>query len=311
MLAKVILCRMNPNVLIHPQFDPIAFSIGPLSVRWYGLMYLLAFAGVLLLGRIRLNSSRQSAQLQHPGMDAKGLDDLLVYGVLGVVLGGRLGYVLFYKPDYYLAHPLEIFAIWQGGMAFHGGMLGVIAALALFARQRRLGFFQVTDFIAPMVPFGLAAGRLGNFINGELWGRVADPSVVPWAMVFPQAGDGLARHPSQLYQMALEGLTLFVLLWWFSSKPRPTGAVSGFFLLGYGLFRFIAEFARQPDDFLGLLSLGMSMGQWLSVPMMVAGAFMMWWAYKRSTPTTLAGSKSGPSAESKKSASQSRPSSGV
>lgn len=256
--------------MIHPQFDPIAFSIGPLAVRWYGLMYLLAFAAVLVLGRIRLASRAYSGL----PMQAKDLDDFLFYGVLGVVLGGRLGYVLFYKPGYYLANPLEIVAVWQGGMAFHGGLLGVIAAMALFAWQRKIRFLALGDFIAPLVPLGLAAGRLGNFINGELWGRATDPSAA-WAMVFPQAGDSLARHPSQLYQMGLEGIALFILLWWFSSRARPLGAVSGMFLLGYGAFRFIAEFAREPDAFLGLLSFGFSMGQWLSIPMMLLGLWLL------------------------------------
>ncbi|WVN42410.1 prolipoprotein diacylglyceryl transferase [beta proteobacterium MWH-UniP1] len=267
---------MNSPVLTHPQFDPVAFSVGPFAVHWYGLMYLVAFAGVLVLGRLRLRAARD----QGSGFDAKTLDDLLLFGVLGVVLGGRLGYVLFYKPAYYLAHPAEILAIWQGGMAFHGGMLGVILALALFARLRGLRFLAVTDFIAPLVPFGLAAGRLGNFINGELWGRPVESTGLPWAMVFPQAGDGIARHPSQLYQMGLEGITLFVLLWWFSSKPRPVGAVSGTFLFGYGVFRFLAEFAREPDGFLGLLSLGLSMGQWLSLPMVIAGLALIVMAYR-------------------------------
>ena len=268
---------MSASVWVHPQFDPVAFAVGPLAVRWYGLMYLLAFVGVMLLGRLRMASLAS----QRIGMNPKMLDDLLLFGVLGVVLGGRLGYVLFYKPGYYLAHPGEIIAIWQGGMAFHGGMLGVIAALAVFAWMRKIRFLEVTDFIAPLVPLGLAAGRLGNFINGELWGRVADPAVVPWAMIFPQAGDGLARHPSQLYQMGLEGISLFVVLWWFSSRPRTPGVVSAMFLLGYGVFRFLAEFGREPDDFLGLLSLGLSMGQWLSIPMIVIGAVMLVWARGR------------------------------
>ncbi len=262
--------------MIHPQFDPIAFSLGPLAVRWYGLMYLLAFVAVLVLGRIRLGSKAYASL----PMQARDLDDFLLYGVLGVVLGGRLGYVLFYKPSYYLSNPLEIVAVWQGGMAFHGGLIGVIAAMAFFAWQRKIRFLALADFIAPLVPLGLAAGRLGNFINGELWGRVTDPSA-PWAMVFPQAGDSLARHPSQLYQMGLEGIALFVLLWWFSSRARPLGAISGMFLLGYGAFRFIAEFAREPDAFLGLLSFGFSMGQWLSIPMMLIGFILLQRAYRK------------------------------
>lgn len=264
--------------MIHPQFDPIAFSLGPVAVRWYGLMYLVAFLAVLVLGRLRLASNAYSGLSMKP----KDLDDFLLYGVLGVVLGGRLGYVLFYKPAYYLAHPLEIVAVWQGGMAFHGGLVGVIVAMFLFAWRRKIRFLALADFIAPLVPFGLAAGRLGNFLNGELWGRVTDPSA-PWAMVFPQAGDGLARHPSQLYQMSLEGLLLFVVVWWFSSRARPLGAVSGVFLLGYGLCRFVAEFAREPDSFLGLLSLGLSMGQWLSIPMALAGAYLLTRAYRTTT----------------------------
>ena len=256
-------------MLIHPQFDPIALQLGPLAIRWYGLMYLLAFGLFLLLGRQRIKAGPQ------PGWTVKELDDLLFYGVLGVVLGGRLGYVLFYQPAHFLAHPLEILSVWQGGMAFHGGFLGVLVAMALFARKTGKSWLAVTDFIAPLVPLGLGAGRIGNFINGELWGR---PSDVPWAVVFPQI-DSIPRHPSQLYQFALEGLALFTLLWLFSRKPRPTGAVSGLFLIGYGSFRFLAEFTREPDSFLGLLSLGLSMGQWLSLPMIVAGIVMLRWAY--------------------------------
>jgi phosphatidylglycerol:prolipoprotein diacylglycerol transferase len=261
------------DMLIHPQFDPIALQIGPLAVRWYGLMYLLAFGLFLLLGRQRIRTRPES------GWNAQQLDDMLFYGVLGVVLGGRLGYVLFYQPAYFLAHPLEIFAVWQGGMAFHGGLLGVLAAMALFARKQGKPWLAVTDFIAPLVPLGLAAGRMGNFINGELWGR---PTGAAWGMVFPQI-DGLARHPSQLYQFALEGVALFVILWLYAKRPRPLGAVSGLFLLGYGTFRFIAEFAREPDNYLGLLSLGLSMGQWLSLPMMLAGGALLAWALRRKT----------------------------
>ncbi|MBI4754930.1 MAG: prolipoprotein diacylglyceryl transferase [Betaproteobacteria bacterium] len=258
-------------MLIHPQFDPVAISIGPLAVRWYGLMYLLGFVLFLVLGRVRVRRGLGPA-----GWTGKDLDDLLFYGVLGVILGGRLGYVLFYKPAYYLAHPAEILAVWTGGMSFHGGFLGVLVALWLFARRRGVRWLAVTDFIAPLVPLGLAAGRLGNFINAELPGRATD---LPWAMVFPNV-DMVARHPSQLYQFALEGLALFAILWLWSNRPRPMGAVSGAFLLGYGVLRLVAEFAREPDDFLGLLALGLSMGQWLSLPMILAGTGLMAWAWR-------------------------------
>ena len=261
-------------MLVHPQFDPVALQLGPVAIHWYGLMYLAAFVQVILLGRWAIRHRPWT------GWDAKMPDDVLFYGVLGVVLGGRVGYVLFYKPAEYLAAPFDIFKVWEGGMSFHGGFLGVILAMALFARRHKLRWLAVTDFIAPLVPLGLAAGRLGNFINGELWGRAADPSL-PWAMVFPQAGDGVARHPSQLYQFAGEGLLLFALLWLYSAKPRPIGAVSGIFLIGYGSFRFLAEFAREPDAYLGLLGLGLSMGQWLSLPMIVAGVIMLRWAQRR------------------------------
>ena len=254
-------------MLIHPQFDPVALSLGPLAIRWYGLMYLAAFGFLWWLGRIRI--ARGLAPIGR-----EQFDDLIFLGVLGTILGGRLGYVLFYKPGYYLEHPLEIFAIWQGGMAFHGGFLGVLAAVAFFAWRRGVDWWRLMDFIAPCVPTGLAAGRLGNFINGELWGR---PTDLPWGMVFRGAGS-LPRHPSQLYQFALEGVLLFVLLWWYASKPRARGAVSAMFLMGYGTFRFIAEFAREPDEFLGLLALNLSMGQWLSLPMIAAGAALYVWS---------------------------------
>ena len=215
-------------MLIHPQFDPIAIRLGPLAVHWYGLMYLIGFLLFLWLGK------RRVATLARPGWNDKLLDDLLFYGVLGVVLGGRLGEVLFYHPGYYFSHPLEIFAVWQGGMSFHGGFLGVLVAMALFARKRHIEWLQLMDFIAPLVPLGLGAGRIGNFINAELWGR---PTDVPWGMVFPNV-DNLPRHPSQLYEFTLEGLALFALLWLYSKRPRPVGAVSGLFLIGYGSFRF-------------------------------------------------------------------------
>jgi phosphatidylglycerol---prolipoprotein diacylglyceryl transferase len=259
-------------MLVHPQFSPIALQIGPVAIHWYGITYLVAFALFLWLARRRA----AMPQFASVGWKPQDVEDLLFYGVLGVVIGGRLGYVLFYKPEYYLSHPLEVFAVWKGGMAFHGGLLGVIAAMAWFARSRGRGFLSVMDLIAPCVPTGLASGRLGNFINGELWGRAADPSL-PWAMVFPQSGTELPRHPSPLYQFALEGLLLFVLLWIYGKTPRGTGQVAGAFLVGYGVFRFVAEFFREPDAFLGLLALGMSMGQWLCVPMVLLGAGVWWW----------------------------------
>ena len=258
-------------MLVHPQFDPVAFQIGPLAVRWYGLMYLAGFVLFIVLGR------RRARQQMLTGWRPSDVDDMLFFGVFGVILGGRLGYVLFYKPLYYLAHPLEIFEVWHGGMSFHGGFLGVLIALWFFARHRNKALLDVTDFVAPLCPLGLAAGRLGNFINAELVGR---PTDVPWAMVFPQV-DKLPRHPSQLYEFGLEGLLLFVVVWIYASRQRPRGAVSGLFLLGYGSFRFIAEFAREPDNFLGFLAGGLTMGQWLSLPMIAAGLVMMLWAYRR------------------------------
>jgi phosphatidylglycerol---prolipoprotein diacylglyceryl transferase len=277
-------------MLVHPQFDPVAVQFGPFelfgmqwgpfAVRWYGLMYLLGFIAFVALGRYR---ARQNLLT---GWHPRDVDDMLFYGVFGVILGGRLGYVLFYKPLYYLGHPLEIFELWHGGMSFHGGFLGVLIALWFFAGRRGKRWLDITDFVAPLCPLGLAAGRLGNFINGELVGR---PTNGPWAMVFPQV-DNLPRHPSQLYEFGLEGIALFIILWVYASRRRPIGAVSGLFLLGYGAFRFIAEYAREPDNFLGFLAGGFTMGQWLSMPMMLAGALMMIWAYHRAgkaQPTLL------------------------
>jgi phosphatidylglycerol:prolipoprotein diacylglycerol transferase len=266
-------------MLIHPQIDPVALQLGPVSVHWYGLTYLTAFGLFMLLGLRRLRhqpfASLQGAQ----AWSRRDVEDILFLGVMGVVLGGRIGYCLFYKPGYYLAHPLEVFAVWQGGMSFHGGMLGVIVAEIWFAWSRKRPLLQVADFVAPCVPTGLAMGRVGNFINGELWGRVASADL-PWGMVFRGAGD-LPRHPSQVYQFLLEGLLLFVLLWLYARRPRAPGRVAAAFLLGYGVFRFTAEFFREPDAHLGLLSLGMSMGQWLCLPMMLGGAGLWLWAGQR------------------------------
>ena len=257
--------------LNYPQLDPVAVHLGPIAVHWYGLTYLAAFLLFVWLGAKRA----RLPQFADRGWSRRDIEDLLFYGVLGVVLGGRLGYVLFYKPDYYLHHLPEIVQVWKGGMSFHGGMLGVIAAMALFARSRGRQFFDVTDLIAPAVPPGLGAGRIGNFINGELPGRLADPGL-PWGMVYPNAGP-LPRHPSSLYQFFLEGIVLFVVLWLYARKPRGLGQVSGAFLIGYGLVRFTSEFFREPDDFLGLLALNLSMGQWLCVPMVLVGlAFWFW-----------------------------------
>lgn len=255
--------------MIHPQFDPVAFSLGPLAVRWYGLMYLLAFALFFALGRMRLGRPQYAAQ---SGLNPQSFEDCLFWGALGVIIGGRLGYVIFYKPAHFLAHPEQIFALWQGGMAYHGGMIGVILAIWIYTRRRSMAFWPVIDFIAPLVPWGLAAGRLGNFINGELWGR---PTDVSWGMIFPQAGDKLIRHPSQLYQLAGEGLLLGFFLWWYSRLPRRPGQVSGMFLTGYGIARFMVEFVREPDAFMPRLALGLTMGQWLCLPMLFFGIVLI------------------------------------
>jgi phosphatidylglycerol:prolipoprotein diacylglycerol transferase len=269
-------------MLVHPQFNPIALDLGFFQIHWYGLTYLAAFGLFYFLATRRIRQAPYVAG----GWTPRDVEDLLFFGVVGVILGGRLGYVLFYKPMYYLQHLTEIPAVWKGGMAFHGGLLGVIVAMLVFAKLRGRRVFEVTDLIAPCVPTGLACGRIGNFINGELWGRAADPSL-PWAMVFPQSESAVARHPSQLYQFGLEGLTLFVLLWLYARRPaahedaqgrRVWGRVSGWFLIGYGSFRFIAEYFREPDAFLGLLALGMSMGQWLCVPMVAGGLLVLWLA---------------------------------
>ncbi|GKW51844.1 MULTISPECIES: prolipoprotein diacylglyceryl transferase [Pseudoalteromonas] len=256
--------------LQFPDIDPVIFSVGPLSVRWYGLMYLIGFALAMWL-------ANRQAEKPNSGWTKEQVSDLLFYGMLGVILGGRIGYVLFYQFSYFIENPLYLFRIDQGGMSFHGGTLGVITAIAIFAWTRKKSLFEVGDFVVPLVPLGLLAGRIGNFINGELWGRVTD---VPWAFIFPSGGPE-PRHPSQLYEAFLEGLVLFLILQWFIKKPRPAGSVAGVFLLGYGVFRFIVEYFREPDAHLGLFAGFISMGQILSLPMVIGGLGLLIWAYKK------------------------------
>ena len=260
-------------MLIHPQFNPIAFSIGPVAVHWYGLMYLFGFAAFWLLGRMRAKEAWRQ-------MSAADMEDLLFYGVIGVILGGRLGFCLFYQPEWYLTHPLDIFKVWQGGMSAHGGIIGSILAIFVFARIREKRFLVVADFVAPLVPLGLMFGRIGNFINGELWGRAASPDL-PWAMIFKHSGTLVPRHPSQLYEAFLEGALLFTVLWIFSRKPRATGAVGALFCMGYGLVRFIVEYFREPDSYLGLGLFGLSRGQWLSLPVIALGVVVWIWVNRR------------------------------
>ncbi len=284
-----------PPVYLH-QIDPIAVALGPLKIHWYGLMYLLAFLSAWLLGRRRIRQGRL------PGVDDNAFGDLMFYGMLGVVLGGRLGYILFYDLKTYIADPLQMLKVWQGGMSFHGGLLGVLVAALWWARKQRLHFMDVVDFVAPLVPLGLGFGRLGNWINGELWGKPTDGS---WGVVFPAALpdelrglssgalqamfdsgvlNAYARHPSQLYQMVWEGIVMFALLWWFSSKSRPRYAVSGMFALLYGLFRFAVEFVRLPDAQLGYLAFGwLTMGQLLSLPLIALGLYWLWKSRRQPT----------------------------
>ncbi|NUU67195.1 prolipoprotein diacylglyceryl transferase [Enterobacteriaceae bacterium BIT-l23] len=284
---------MNSGYLRFPDFDPVIFSVGPVSLHWYGLMYLVGFVFAMWLAVRR-------AKRPNSGWTQNEVENLLYAGFVGVFLGGRIGYVLFYNLPLFLEDPLYLFRVWDGGMSFHGGLIGVICVMLIFAHRTKRTFFQVSDFIAPLIPFGLGAGRLGNFINGELWGRV-DPNF-RFAMLFPGSRSEdigllashpewqqlfntygvLPRHASQLYEMALEGIVLFIILNLFIRKPRPTGSVSGLFLIGYGAFRIIVEFFRQPDaQFTGAWVQYISMGQILSIPMIVAGIAMMVWAYRR------------------------------
>jgi phosphatidylglycerol---prolipoprotein diacylglyceryl transferase len=262
-------------MLIHPLPDPIALSIGPLSVHWYGVMYLVAFVQFLVLGRMRASQPHMATA----GWKKEDLDDMLFFGVLGVVLGGRLGEVLFYNPVYYFSHPLEIFAIWKGGMSFHGGFIGVLLAMALWAKRRGKHIVDVYDFIAPLVPLGYAAGRIGNFINAELPGRVADPSL-PWAMIWPNV-DNLPRHPSPIYQALVDGLLLFVIIWIYARKQRPPLAVGALFVGLYGVARFITEYFRTPDYEVHFAGITISAGQTLSLPMVAFGIIALLITYRR------------------------------
>lgn len=259
-------------MIAYPDIDPVALDIGFVKIHWYGISYIAGILAAWVLLQHRGSQDRW-------GVSNEQVSDLIFYAMLGIILGGRLGSVLFYNLPYYLQHPIEIFYIQQGGMSFHGGLIGVLLAVGYFAHKVNKPFFMVTDFIAPVVPIGLGCGRIGNFINGELWGG---PSSLPWAMIFPDpAAGGIARHPSQLYEAFLEGLVLFIILWWFSKTLRPVKAISGLFLLGYGIFRFIIEFVRVPDQHIGYIAFDwFTMGQLLSLPMILFGLVLLVMAYR-------------------------------
>ncbi|MBF0428163.1 MAG: prolipoprotein diacylglyceryl transferase [Magnetococcales bacterium] len=256
-------------MISFPQIDPVLLHIGPLAIRWYGLMYTLTF--VLGWFLLRIQVKRQSL-----GISSDALADLVMNTVLGVILGGRLGYILFYQFDYYLSNPMAMLRVWEGGMSFHGGLLGVLIAGYLFARQHQLSFLVLGDLLAVVTPVGLFLGRIGNFINGELWGRT---TTLPWGVVFP-GGGAEPRHPSQLYEAGLEGFFLFVLLWWLGGKPREPGFLGGVFLSGYAICRLLVEMVREPDAHLGFLALGLTMGQWLTIPMLLIGIGLLYQAHK-------------------------------
>lgn len=268
--------------LMYPHLDPVAISLGPVKIHWYGLMYMCAFLYFLYVGKWRIK------KYGHPYLTTKFLDDFLFYGICGVVIGGRLGYCLFYQPVLYFSHPLNIFKIWDGGMSFHGGMLGVFLAVYIYARQRNQGFFELTDFVAPLVPMGIFFGRVGNFINGELWGRIADINI-PFLMIYPQSGSMLPRYPSEIYEAIGEGIIFTIILFIYAHKPRKVGQVSGVFLFTYGIIRFTLEYFREPDAFLLQFAqkTGLSMGQWLCVPMIIAGIIIFYLATKGKFYTTL------------------------
>ena len=263
-------------MLTHPNFNPVALDLGFLKIHWYGLMYVLAYLQALLLGRFLIAQNRAP-------ISSKQFDDLLFYAFIGIILGGRLGEVIFYAPSYYFSNPAEIFKIWKGGMSFHGGFLGVLFAATFFVYKNKIAWLKLTDFIAPLVPLGLFFGRLGNFINGELWGRITSADL-PWAMIFPNSGTLLPRHPSQIYHMLLEGILLFCILWFYSKKQPPTGRISAVFLMGYGICRFITEFFREPDDGIFGKSYLISMGQWLSLPMILAGIILFSYTFFKKNP---------------------------